>query len=148
LGIDAATRASGAVNAAATEAARAAGTVVPSAQTAVAPLQTAVATLVAPVAGSVTPVQGTVEVRLSEFKIEIPTTIRAGAVTFHVTNVGSTTHSFVIERQGAKQQLEKSLEHGETGTLQINLQPGTYNAYCPIDGHKDQGMNVTLIVIP
>lgn len=148
LGIEAATRASGAVNAAATEAARVSGTVVPSAQTAVVPLQTAVATLVAPVAGSVTPMEGTVQVKLSEFKVETPTVIRAGMVTFRVTNAGSTTHSFEVDGQGLKKRLDQDLKPGEAGTLQVNLAPGAYVVYCPVDGHRDQGMSANILVVP
>ncbi len=148
LGIQAATQASGAVNAAATEAARVASTVVPSAQTAAVPVQTAVATLVAPVAGSVTPVEGTVQVKLSDDKVDVPTVIRAGTVTFHVTNSGTAAHSFEIDTQGAKQTLSKELNPGDVGTLQVNLAPGAYVAYSPVDGDKDKGMSTNILVVP
>jgi hypothetical protein len=39
------------------------------------------------------------------------------------------------------------LPPGTTGTYQVDLQPGTYQVYCPVDDHRQQGMVLALRVI-
>jgi plastocyanin len=81
-----------------------------------------------------------VEVSLREFAIDMPASLPAGPTIFTVTNVGTIEHSFEIEGKGIEQELEHHLKPGETMTLQVDLEPGTYEVYCPVDGHKEQGM--------
>lgn len=172
VGASAATSVSGAVNAAATQAAQAAPTLippaqtaavtvqtevanagktaVPAAQTAVGAAQTAVATAVAPLLGS-TPAPGgtTLDAKLSEYKIDMPTTtVKAGLVNFRVTNSGTIEHNFQVDGQGVLKNFDNNLKPGETETLQVTLQPGTFKVYCTLDGHKDLGMLVNLTVTP
>ena len=35
---------------------------------------------------------------------------------------------------------------GESGTLTVDLEPGEYEFYCPIDGHREQGMEGKIVV--
>ena len=44
--------------------------------------------------------KGSVEVKLTEYKIEMPSLIGTGATTFDVTNAGNETHGFEIEGNG------------------------------------------------
>ncbi len=90
--------------------------------------------------------KGAVEVKLREFKIEMPTTLSAGPTTFKVTNTGSDVHSFEVEGNGIEKGLGAKLEAGQTKLLQVNLKPGTYKVYCPVDGHKMIGMSLDLMV--
>lgn len=127
------------------------GTAVPAAQTAAAAAQTAVATrpiIILPGAGPPGPGGTVVEARLSEYKIEMPASLRAGTITFRVTNAGTMEHNFVVEGQGIKRTLDNNLQPNETNTLQVNLTPGTYQVYCPIDDHRSLGMLVNLTVTP
>lgn len=127
------------------------GTAIPAAETAAAAARTAVASppaIVLP--GGAAPSAGanTVEVRLSEYKIGMPTTLRAGVVTFRVTNAGTTEHSMTIEGQGVKKTFDKNLKPNETNTLQVDLAPGAYQVYCPVDDHRSLGMLVNVTVKP
>ena len=97
-------------------------------------------------APTLTEQRGLVEVKLREFKIEMQTTLPAGATTFKVTNTGSDIHSFEVEGNGIEKELETKLEAGETRLLQVTLKPGTYKVYCPVDGHKMIGMSLALTV--
>ena len=97
-------------------------------------------------APTVTAETGSVEVKLTEFKIEMPTTVAAGSTTFTVTNTGSDVHSFEIEGNGLEKALATQLQAGQTTTLQVTLKPGTYKVYCPVDGHKMIGMSLALTV--
>jgi uncharacterized cupredoxin-like copper-binding protein len=87
-----------------------------------------------------------VEVKLSEYKIEMPASVSAGATTFKVTNTGKETHGFEIEGNGIEKALKPRLKKGESGSLQMDLKPGTYKVYCPVLGHKRRGMSLDLTV--
>jgi plastocyanin len=87
----------------------------------------------------------TTEVSLTEYQIEMPTSLSAGSQTFRVTNNGTTEHNFEVEGQGIEEAFETNLSPGETQTMQLNLDPGTYEVYCP-GNHREQGMEISLTV--
>jgi uncharacterized cupredoxin-like copper-binding protein len=91
-------------------------------------------------------VKGSVEVKLTEYKIEMPALIGTGATTFNVTNTGDETHGFEIEGNGIDKVLKPRLKKGESGSLQADLKPGTYKVSCPVFGHKWHGMSLDLTV--
>jgi plastocyanin len=88
----------------------------------------------------------TVQVSLVEYAIEMPDSLPAGPTVFEVTNDGSFAHNFAIEGQGIEQVFDTDLEPGETRTLEVDLQAGTYEVYCPIGTHAEQGMELELTV--
>jgi uncharacterized cupredoxin-like copper-binding protein len=90
--------------------------------------------------------KGAVEVKLTEYKIEMPASVSAGATTFMVTNTGKETHGFEIEGNGIEKALKPRLNKGGSGSLQVDLKPGTYKVYCPVLGHKRRGMSLDLTV--
>ena len=69
----------------------------------------------------------------------------AGTVTFTVTNDGQETHALEVEGNGVEEETD-SIAAGESGTLTVDLEPGEYEFYCPIDGHREQGMEGELVV--
>ena len=73
-------------------------------------------------------------------------TVKSGEVTFNLTNQGNTTHSLEVEGPGEEQELESELMPGQSGSLTINLPPGTYEFYCPVDDHKGMGMEGEITV--
>jgi glucose/arabinose dehydrogenase/uncharacterized cupredoxin-like copper-binding protein len=93
-----------------------------------------------------TTAEGTVDVGLVEFEMQMPNTVAAGSVTFNITNNGTMEHSFEIEGNGVEVELESTLQPGESGTLTIDLAPGTYTVYCPVGDHRSRGMELTLTV--
>jgi plastocyanin len=130
-------------------AAQAQATTAPQAQPTVEtlPVETAPAgTPVASTGGGTLEASGQVPVSLSEFRIDMPTEIAAGTVTFAITNDGTVKHGFEIEGQGIDEQLQPRLQPGETGMLTVDLTPGTYDVYCPVDAHADQGMRTEITV--
>ena len=83
----------------------------------------------------------TVQVSETDFAIDpADPTVSAGTVTFEVTNDGETTHNLEIEGNGVEEELEADLAAGESGTLTVDLEPGTYEWYCPVGTHRDMGM--------
>jgi plastocyanin len=94
--------------------------------------------------------QGTVELHatLSEWKIELSRQrLTGGPVVVTVENVGSIPHQLEIEGNGIEQRTEL-IQPGSSGTLRLNLTPGSYEVYCPVgdDSHKKLGMETHLTV--
>ncbi len=88
----------------------------------------------------------TVDVALVDFDINMPSTLPAGSVVFRVTNQGSGEHNFEVEGQGNEHVFPQNLEPGETQTMQVDLQQGSYEVYCPVGDHRSRGMESDLTV--
>ncbi|HJW95570.1 MAG TPA: hypothetical protein VJ901_18275 [Thermoanaerobaculia bacterium] len=87
-----------------------------------------------------------VAVDLTEYSINMPDSLAAGPQQLQITNHGEQQHNFVIEGAGVHQQLASNLTRGGTATLDVDLKPGTYEVYCPVDEHKGKGMHRTITV--
>jgi uncharacterized cupredoxin-like copper-binding protein len=88
-----------------------------------------------------------VEIVLGDFTVE-PSAIVVdpGSYTFRVVNEGGQTHALEIE--GPAGEVETGdLAPGESADLTVDLsEPGEYELYCPVDGHRGQGMEGTITV--
>lgn len=83
-------------------------------------------------------------VKLSETEFEItpadPSVARAGTVTFIASNDGQAVHALEVEGPGGEARTG-TIAPGRSARLRVELtKPGTYELYCPIDGHKQRGM--------
>ncbi|HZB42612.1 MAG TPA: cupredoxin domain-containing protein [Ilumatobacter sp.] len=67
-------------------------------------------------------------------------TATAGVIKIVHDNAGATTHSFVIDGEDFK------LVDDDEG--EIDLAAGEYVFYCDVPGHRDAGMEGTLVVSP
>lgn len=85
-------------------------------------------------------------VELNEYSIRMPQTLAAGQQSFSVVNGGKEIHSLEIEGNGVHLRLPADLPRGESATLDVNLKPGTYEVYCPVEGHKGKGMTTQITV--
>jgi hypothetical protein len=92
-----------------------------------------------------TPAAPTQEVHLIEYAIHMPDTLPAGRIAFNIENGGKETHAFEIEGNGIEQKTTE-LSRGNTTSLEVTLQPGTYTVYCPVKDHKGKGMTKTVVV--
>ena len=87
-----------------------------------------------------------VDISETEFKLDpSDATVKSGTVTFNVSNDGSQVHNLEIEGEGVEEETE-DLDAGQSGQLSVELQPGTYEMYCAIDGHRDLGMEGEITV--
>jgi uncharacterized cupredoxin-like copper-binding protein len=82
------------------------------------------------------------EFKLSPSKANVP---GPGPVTFRVTNDGKTTHALEVETPAGELKTPP-IAPGKRATLKGDLKSGTYDWYCPIDGHKAKGMKGTVVV--
>jgi len=99
----------------------------------------------------------TIAIKETEFELS-PSTVtlsKPGTYAFKAENKGSTGHSLEIDGKGVKSKggevgevnLEQTLDPGESGVLTVRFQKsGTYEMYCPIDGHRLAGMKGSVVV--
>jgi uncharacterized cupredoxin-like copper-binding protein len=74
-------------------------------------------------------------------------TVKAGTVTFNLTNDGQAPHNLEVEGPSGEAELEQDLAPGESGQLTVDLsEPGTYEMYCPVGNHREQGMEGEITV--
>ena len=106
-------------------------------------------------------------VSLSEWKVTMPSTVKAGKATFTISNTGTIAHELLVFKSdlapsayptnpaggiiedGAGVTLLSdgdNIDPGKTQTRTIDLAPGTYLFVCNIPGHYSQGMFTVVTV--
>lgn len=70
---------------------------------------------------------------------------KAGEVTVEFTNPQSLPHDVVIESNGEDVGGTETIADG-TASTSVELEPGTYQFYCSVPGHREAGMEGTLTV--
>ena len=85
------------------------------------------------------------EFSISPAAIDVP---RAGTYEFAVKNDGQIAHALNIEESGGGNEVESGdIAPGETKTVRFTFSgDGSFEMYCPIGDHKDQGMEGTITV--
>jgi uncharacterized cupredoxin-like copper-binding protein len=88
----------------------------------------------------------TVTIQETEYKLtpnEV-TLSKPGTYVFKGVNKGSVSHALAVEGAGIDKDSE-AVGPGKTTTLKVTLmKSGHYELYCPVDGHKQQGMEGTI----
>jgi plastocyanin len=88
-----------------------------------------------------------IQVKETEFKMQ-PAEItldKPGTYVFKAVNSGDTVHALEVEGEGTEEETEE-IEPGQSAELKVKLKAGTYVLYCPVGGHKEEGMEGTLTV--
>jgi PQQ system protein len=92
----------------------------------------------------------TIRISEREFSLNpnMVTLSRPGTYEFEVTNDGQITHALEIEESGDGAEAESGdIGAGESKTLRFTFSAeGSYEMYCPIGNHKDEGMRGTIVV--
>jgi plastocyanin len=105
------------------------------------------ATTLAPAGSNAAPVK-TVTIDESEFKLQ-PASVNVaqpGAYILRGVNKGTIPHAIAIEGNGVDED-GPVVGPGKVSVLRVTIaKKGSYQIYCPVDGHKDQGMKGTLTV--
>ena len=120
-----------------------------SAGTAAAPPATSTPAAPAPAATSsaVAAAGTTVTATEAEFSITLSqNTFTAGDYTFNVVNQGQFPHNLVISGPGISSMSTPTAQPGQSNTLNVTLQSGTYEMWCAVDSHKDRGMDINITV--
>ena len=72
-------------------------------------------------------------------------TATAGKVTVEFSNPSPVPHAVEIEGNGVQKETE-TVTGADAPPVTVDLKPGTYTYYCPVDGHEAAGMKGTLTV--
>ena len=97
--------------------------------------------------GSTTVTGTEVTVTEKEYSISLSTqTFTAGPYAFMVHNTGETAHNLTVEGPGVDKQHTSTIQPGETATLVVIFQKGSYELWCSVDEHKEQGMDLHITV--
>lgn len=71
-------------------------------------------------------------------------TAPAGEVTIELMNESGIPHNVEVEGNGVEE-VSETITEGST-SLTLDLEPGEYEYYCAVPGHKEAGMEGTLTV--
>jgi uncharacterized cupredoxin-like copper-binding protein len=87
-----------------------------------------------------------VAIAATEFKFTpSQVTVKAGKTTFDLRNAGGAPHALEISGNGVEKSTQP-IQGGGKAQLTVDLKPGKYEMYCPVDNHKAMGMVGTLTV--
>jgi plastocyanin len=70
---------------------------------------------------------------------------KAGNVTITMDNPSAVPHAIAVEGSGIDKKGQTVQMNGKS-TVTASLKPGKYTFYCPVDGHRQAGMQGTLTV--
>lgn len=68
-----------------------------------------------------------------------------GTYTFVTENKGKAPHALTVAGPGVNSSTS-TIEPGQSVSLTVTLQAGSYDIYCPVPGHKALGMNTEITV--
>jgi plastocyanin len=66
----------------------------------------------------------------------------AGTITIELVNESSVPHNVAVEGEGLSE--ESPTVTGESTSLTVELEAGTYTFFCSVPGHREAGMEGTL----
>jgi uncharacterized cupredoxin-like copper-binding protein len=82
----------------------------------------------------------------TEYKLALSTdSFTAGPYTFTAVNNGKIVHALEIDGPGVHA-VTGDIEPGQSASVSVQLEPGKYDVFCPIPGHKALGMNAEITV--
>lgn len=102
------------------------------------------------VAGTTASIAGARQVTVTETEYRLQLSqmqLQPGPTTFVATNNGHVAHSLEIDGPGVSdRRIAGTIPPGSSMQLTVTLQKGSYEIYCPVDGHKRLGMDVHVSV--
>jgi uncharacterized cupredoxin-like copper-binding protein len=99
--------------------------------------------------GANPPAANGTKVAVTEKDFSITMSLKAfhpGAYTFEITNSGPASHNLNVMGPGVDSQVSPTLAAGSTGSLTVTLQKGSYEFWCSVDSHRNEGMDMTVQV--
>jgi uncharacterized cupredoxin-like copper-binding protein len=92
----------------------------------------------------------TIQISEKEYSLS-PSTVdlsKPGTYEFEVKNDGQITHAFKVEEsEGGAEAESGDIEPGQSKTVRFTFSgDGSFEMYCPVPGHEEQGMKGTIVV--
>ncbi|NUW42083.1 hypothetical protein [Nonomuraea rhodomycinica] len=89
-----------------------------------------------------------VSVTMDEYSFSLPWhDLTAGTYTFLLSNAGSAPHAMTVDGPGIPGVAQSAtILPGQRTSLTVTLRPGRYEVWCPVDDHRDLGMDTAVIV--
>ena len=84
----------------------------------------------------------------TDFAIELSQKeLAAGSYAIEVANDGDAVHDLIVEdADGKKVAGTPTISPGQSGTLEVTLEPGEYVFYCSVGNHRGMGMELPVTV--
>lgn len=88
------------------------------------------------------------KVHLAEYRITpSQLSLDAGSYTFTAVNDGTISHALELTGNGIDAHTpDLAFAPGHSEGFTTTLKPGSYQFFCPVDGHRGLGMQGTLVV--
>lgn len=89
----------------------------------------------------------TIRITETDFRLQ-PANVRldrAGTYVFEAVNRGTADHALEVEGEGVEGETE-TIGAGASARIEVTLEKGTYELYCPVGNHRDQGMVGKVVV--
>lgn len=88
-----------------------------------------------------------VTVTMVDFQLELSeTSFAPGEYTFVAEQAGEEPHALTIEGPGVSDTTPEISPGGGSEELTVTLEPGTYQLWCPVGDHREDGMETTIEV--
>jgi plastocyanin len=88
-----------------------------------------------------------VTVTLADGQIELSqVAFTAGDHTFVIEHDGQEPHAFAITGPGVSEEIPEIEPGGDPEELSVTLEAGSYRLWCPVSGHAEDGMDLTIEV--
>jgi plastocyanin len=85
-----------------------------------------------------------VDVTITEKGVQMPKTLKPGKTAFVVKNGGKEKHNFEIEGPRLDKSFWFAVAPNATKTMQVNLEPGTYEADCKLHEGREPKVKLTV----
>jgi uncharacterized cupredoxin-like copper-binding protein len=88
-----------------------------------------------------------VTVTLADGQIQLSqAAFTAGEYTFVIEHDGKEPHAFAISGPGVTEEIPEIEPGGDPEEVAVTLEAGSYRLWCPVSGHAEDGMDVTIEV--
>lgn len=88
-----------------------------------------------------------VGVAAKEFSLKVSISrLSTGETVFRLRNAGRIGHDLTIAGPGISKAATPVIGAGKTAELKVTLAAGTYELYCSVPGHRQAGMDATVVV--